>query len=122
MISFRLERLCECLLRRSLAEKDEFVRKVFQPLLKEAEIERIRFHDLRHTSATLGLSAGDNVKVVAERLGHSSAKMTLDVCAKAVPTLQRESAKRMGAFLSSEGATFGATSPSSEGEQVQEAQ
>ena len=53
------------------------------------------FHDLRHTSATHELANGGNVKVVAERLGHSSAKMTLDVYAHAVPTLQKESAKKM---------------------------
>ena len=58
-----------------------------------------RKDSLRHTSATLSLSSGDNVKVVAERLGHSSAKMTLDVYAHAVPTLQRESAERMDALL-----------------------
>jgi len=75
--------------------KDNFVRTVFHPLLKKAGIGRIRFHDLRHTSATLSLSNGDNVKIVAERLGHSSPKMTLDVYAHSVPTLQRESAERM---------------------------
>lgn len=81
--------------------KDYFVRTVFHPLLKKAGIEKIRFHDLRHTSATLSLSNGDNVKVVAERLGHSSPKMTLDVYAHAVPTLQRESAVRMDTLLNS---------------------
>lgn len=50
-----------------------------KPLLKEAGLKTIRFHDLRYTSATLALPNGDNVKIVAERLGHSSAKMTLDV-------------------------------------------
>lgn len=85
--------------------KDDLVRKVYQPLLKAAGIERIRFHDLRHTSATLGLSSGDNVKIISERLGHSSAKMTLDVYAKAIPTLQRESAARMGSMLAGHGPT-----------------
>lgn len=80
-------------------QKDYFVRNTFLPLLKKAGIGRIRFYDLRHTSATLSLSNGDNVKIVAERLGHSSAKMTLDVYAHAVPTLQRESAERMDTLL-----------------------
>jgi integrase len=80
-------------------QKDYFVRNVFHPLLAKAGIERIRFHDLRHTSATLSLSNGDNVKVVAERLGHSSPEMTLDVYAHAVPTLQRESAEKMDTLL-----------------------
>lgn len=75
--------------------KDRFTRSVFHPLLRDAGIERIRFHDLRHTSATLALSSGINVKVLAERLGHSSAKMTLDVYTRALPTLQRDAATRM---------------------------
>jgi integrase len=39
---------------------------VFKPLLKESGIDSLRFYDLRHTSATLALSNGDNVKVVSE--------------------------------------------------------
>jgi integrase len=80
-------------------KKDRFVRGVFHPLLRNAGIPRIRFHDLRHTSATLALSSGVNVKVISERLGHSSAKMTLDVYARAMPTLQREAADRLESII-----------------------
>ena len=80
-------------------EKDRFVRGVFHPLLRDARIDRIRFHDLRHTSATLALASGINVKIVSERLGHSSAKMTLDVYTRALPTLQREAATRMESMI-----------------------
>jgi integrase len=66
-----------------------------EPLRKDYVVRTVRFHDLRHTSAMLALANGDNVKIVAERLGHSSPKMTLDVYTHAVPTLQRESAKMM---------------------------
>jgi integrase len=76
-------------------EKDRFVRGIFHPLLKRAGIRQIRFHDLRHTSATLALASGVNVKVVSERLGHSSAQMTLDVYTRALPTLQRDAAALM---------------------------
>lgn len=79
--------------------KDRFVRTVFHPLLKAAGLPRIRFHDLRHTCATLGLASGVNVKVMSERLGHSSAKMTLDVYTKALPTLQRQAATTMEAIV-----------------------
>jgi integrase len=57
----------------------------------------------------LGLAAGENVKIIQEKLGHASAKMTLDVYAKVVPTLQREAAARIDPILSPEGATNGAT-------------
>jgi len=49
------------------------------------------------------------VKVVQERLGHASAKMTLDVYAKVVPSLQREAAERMASILG-DWDTFGNTS------------
>lgn len=56
-----------------------FSSRKFQKLLKQANINRhIRFHDLRHTHATMLLLAGVNPKIVQERLGHSSIDMTLD--------------------------------------------
>jgi integrase len=97
--------------------KDRFIRTVFKPLLTAAGVKPIRFHDLRHTSATLALSNGDNVKVVAERLGHASSKMTLDVYTRAVPSLQKEAATKMDDLLLGYGATFGAT-PKSENPQT----
>jgi integrase len=87
--------------------KDNFTHRVFRPLLELAGIGGRHFHDLRHTSATLGLAAGENIEVVQERLGHASAKMTLDVYAKAVPSLQREAADRMNTILSADGDTSG---------------
>jgi hypothetical protein len=53
------------------------------------------------------LEGGENVKVVQERLGHASAKMNLDVYAKVVPGLQRETAVRMDSILSVNGDTRG---------------
>jgi integrase len=88
--------------------KDNFMHRRFRPLVKSAGLNNIRFDDLRHTSATLSLAAGDNVKVVQERLGHASAKTTLDVYAKAVPSLQKESAARMDTILGAYGGTSGA--------------
>ncbi|WP_430624068.1 tyrosine-type recombinase/integrase [Peribacillus sp. JNUCC41] len=43
-----------------------------------AGMKRIRFHDLRHTHATIMLEIGENSKVVSERLGHSIVSITLD--------------------------------------------
>lgn len=88
--------------------KDNLMHRQFRPLFKSAGLVGVRFHDLRHTSATLGLAAGDNVKIIQERLGHASAKTTLDVYAKAVPSLQRESATRMDSILGAYGGTSGA--------------
>ena len=65
----------------------------FKPLLKRAGLPHIRFHDLRHTCATLLLSRNVNPKVVSEMLGHSSITITLDTYSHVLPTMQ-ESAVR----------------------------
>ena len=67
----------------------------FAVLLEQAEIPRIRFHDLRHTAATLLLGQGVHPKVVSEMLGHTNTSITLDLYSHATPTMQREAA---GAF------------------------
>lgn len=61
---------------------------------------RIRPYELRHTYATLLLAAGENVKVVSERLGHASAALTLDVYSHVVPDMQQGAAERMEKPLS----------------------
>lgn len=62
-------------------------------------LPKIRFHDIRHTHATLLLQHGENVKVISERLGHSSIGITLDVYSHVVPDMQREAAERIARVL-----------------------
>jgi integrase len=57
----------------------DVVSGIFERLVKQSGLPRIRFHDLRHTHATLGLAAGIHPKVMSERLGHSSITITLDL-------------------------------------------
>ena len=64
----------------------------FAVILEMAGIPRIRFHDLRHTAATLLLGKGIHPKVVSEMLGHANTSMTLDVYSHATPTMQRQAA------------------------------
>jgi integrase len=61
----------------------------------------VRFHDLRHTAATLLLGAGVPLKVVSETLGHSSIAITADVYAHMTPELRREAADAMDRALGS---------------------
>ena len=75
--------------------KQNLVRRSFKPLLKEAELPDIRFHDLRHTAATLLLAKGVHPKVVQERLGHSSVNLTLDTYSHLMPALQRDAADKL---------------------------
>lgn len=59
-------------------------------LRKEVDVPSIRYHDLRHTHATLMLLQGIPVKVVSERLGHASIKTTLDTYNHLLPSIQKE--------------------------------
>ena len=57
-------------------------------ICRKVAIKGIRFHDLRHTQATVLMKQGTNPKVVQERLGHSSISVTLDVYSHVVPGMQ----------------------------------
>ena len=65
------------------------VSRSFQKLLAAAGVPRIRFHDLRHTAASLLLGQGVHPKIVSEMLGHASIGITLDLYSHATPTIQR---------------------------------
>jgi integrase len=67
----------------------------FKPLLKHAGLPEIRFHDLRHTCATLLLGRDVNAKVVSEMLGHSSISITLDIYSHLLPDMQEKAAKAL---------------------------
>jgi integrase len=67
----------------------------FKALLKEAALPDIRFHDLRHSAATLLLSLGIHPKIVQEILGHSNINMTLNVYSHVLPTMQKEAMDKL---------------------------
>jgi hypothetical protein len=71
------------------------VSRHFRPTLKKAGLPTIRFHDLRHTAATLLLQEGVPVTVVSKMLGHASAKMTLDTYAHVLPDSLDEASDAM---------------------------
>jgi integrase len=75
--------------------KSNVVRRSFTPTLKRAGVPLVRFHDLRHTLATVLLSAGEGVKVVSERLGHANSSMTLNIYAHVAPGAQARAAARI---------------------------
>jgi integrase len=72
----------------------------FKPLLKRAGLPEIRFHDLRHTCATLLLTRNVNPKIVSEMLGHSSIAITLDTYSYVLPNMQESAAAAMEEVLS----------------------
>lgn len=76
--------------------------KMWYLLLKKAGVRRIRFHDLRHTCASLLLSIGTHPKVVQELLGHSSIKITLDLYSHMMPNMQSEAVNALSDLLNKE--------------------
>ena len=73
---------------------------MLQRVLKRAGLERIRFHDLRHTFSVLALQNGVDVKTLSAMLGHYSAGFTLDTYAHVTTSMQKQAANAVGSFLS----------------------
>ncbi|ODS55791.1 MAG: hypothetical protein ABS36_09395 [Acidobacteria bacterium SCN 69-37] len=71
----------------------------FGRLIKASGVKRIKFHGLRHTCATLMLSAGVPAHVVQRRLGHSKVEMTLNTYSHVLPSMQQDAAGRLAALL-----------------------
>ena len=71
----------------------DVVRTMFELRVTRSGLKRIRFHDLRHTHATIGLRAGVPVKVMSERLGHATPAFTLQQYAHVIPGMQAEAAE-----------------------------
>jgi len=71
----------------------------FERLVHKSRLKRIRFHDLRHTHATLLLEAGVDVTVVSRRLGHANVKITTDRYTHVTPRLQQDAAERFSALI-----------------------
>ena len=63
-------------------------------LIKRLRLKYIRFHDARHTHASLMLKQGVHPKIVQERLGHATIATTLDIYSHVAPGLQQQAAKQ----------------------------
>lgn len=67
--------------------------KIFTKITKKYDLEHIRFHDLRHTSASYLFHKGTNLNVVSQRLGHSNINITSNIYTHAFDIDKKESAK-----------------------------
>ena len=67
----------------------------FKAILKKSGLPNIRFHDLRHSCASLLVAQGLHPRVVMEQLGHSTIKLTMDTYSHVLPELQRQAAETM---------------------------
>ncbi len=68
-------------------------------ILTKTKLERIRFHDLRHSHATQMLAAGVHPKIAQERLGHSTIAITLDLYSHVMPGMQADAAEQVDAAI-----------------------
>jgi integrase len=75
----------------------------FRPLLQRAGIEGLRFHDLRHTAATLLLEQNVHPKVVSEMLGHADIAITLDLYSHVTPTMHAHAASEFDTLFGDAG-------------------
>ncbi|CAA9332199.1 MAG: Phage integrase, site-specific tyrosine recombinase, partial [uncultured Chloroflexia bacterium] len=84
----------------TLLNERNVVLRHFKPLLAVAGLPHsVRLYDLRHTHATLLLKAGVHIKIVSERLGHSSIALTADTYSHVLPGMQDEAASKLNAML-----------------------
>jgi len=70
-------------------DRVNLVKRSFKPLMGRTRLPQIRFHDLRHTFATLLLSRGTHPKVVQEMLGHADISQTMDTYSHVLPDMQK---------------------------------
>jgi len=91
------------------------LRRHFYPALRRAGLRRIRFHDLRHTYASILIAQGENIKFIQNQLGHGSIQVTLDRYGHLMPEIQHGASERLEqtVFGSKNGSKtgFGAPAP-----------
>lgn len=78
------------------------VRRYFEKALRNAGLPRIRFHDLRHTFATLLIAQGEHPKLISEQLGHASVQITLDRYGHLMDQSYGDASERLEAVLFAE--------------------
>lgn len=77
----------------------DYLSREFGRLVKKLDIPYVRFHDLRHTHATLLLQQGEHPKIISERLGHSTISITMDIYSHVMPNMQKEATDKLDKFL-----------------------
>lgn len=86
--------------------KPQQLEEAWYKALKQSELPKIRFHDLRHGHASLLLKAGIHIKIISERLGHSNITITLNTYSHLLPGMQQEAAEKMDELLTSAAAAL----------------
>ena len=74
-------------------------RRLHDRIIKEIGAEHVRFHDMRHTFATLSLKSGVDVRTLSETLGHFSAGFTLSTYVHSTPGMKQNAADAIGSTI-----------------------
>jgi len=74
---------------------DNLRHRVFYKVLEKAQLRRVRFHDLRHTFASLLIAQGASLAYVRDQLGHASIQLTVDTYGHLVPGANRQAVDRL---------------------------
>ena len=77
----------------------ETVARIHKRILRDAGLEDCRFHDLRHTFATVALQNGVDIKTLSGMLGHYSSDFTLDTYTHVTPDMQKAASGIVGGFM-----------------------
>lgn len=77
----------------------DYYSQAFSKLVKRLNLPPVRFHDLRHTHATLLIQQGIHPKVVSERLGHTTISITMDLYSHVMPNMQKEAVQKLDDLL-----------------------
>lgn len=93
------EELVFCTARGTPFDRRNFMTRGFEPALAAAGLKRIRFHDLRHTYASLAIAAGMDPKALQQAMGHSSIMVTMDTYAHLFPGAHERALRRMEAMF-----------------------
>ena len=79
--------------------KSNMIRRVFHPILRRTGLPKIRFHDLRHTYASLLIHQGGHPKYIQSQLGHSSIDITMDIYGHIMEATNHEAANNLGQLV-----------------------
>ena len=74
---------------------NNLLKTYFEPALEDDKLGKVRFHDLRHTYASLFIQQGENIKYIQSQLGHSSPSVTLKVYAHLINPVNQEAASKL---------------------------
>lgn len=80
-------------------DPDNMIKRRFEPVLRRAGVERIRFHDLRHTFATLLIADNIHIKYIQRQMGHSSIQVTMDRYGHLLPEVYEQGVQALNSLF-----------------------